>query len=590
MRRLHAHSGWNGLLAGGVYFVFASLALVSHHGTGIACLSPATPWLLAMLMTRKRRHWPAILTGGAVASAAANLWFGLGTGWAFTMAATNTVEACTCLWLLRRLRMLRGTLESPGQLGWFVAIAGGIAPALNATFAAAYSAWALDAPYGEQWLCRYAGHALSVVALTPILSMLLSGEVYRWWRKAKRRQRVEGFGWLMATFFITVLVFGQSRVPLLFLPIVPVIFTTFRAGRVGAAMAAFIVAVAGGYATMNAVGPTVLFSDDPLQRIQFFQLYLGSTVLTTFPVAADLTRRRALYRQLRESEARYRLLADNSSDIVLGIDRSGRVDYISPSVEQLLGFAPDKLIGSKALRLVHPVDRDLVLQAQRDSLADPAGTQIVEYRGKVAQGGRRWFEAHTRAVTDDDGCVTSTVAIVRDVSHRKTLEADLSRAASTDPLTGLANRRAFDVALAREMNRAAAGMPGGCVALFDIDHFKRVNDQHGHDVGDRALQAFARIGRGVLRDEDLLARVGGEEFAILLPGMTIEQAHCVCERLRATLSATTIRDGELRLRLTVSAGIAAIGRRQSAAAVLRAADVALYGAKDGGRDRLELAA
>lgn len=573
-----------------VYFLLASLAIFLNWQGGLSAVAPATPFLLAMLIARPRRDWRPILIGAAIGSMAATTLFGFGAAAAVPMAIAKVGEVGMAAWLFRRLRVRRGYFGSLARIGRFVAAVGIIAPALGATIAASVVVLRFGLPFGAQWRLWFIGHSLSMITLTPILSLLLSGVIGRHWRAAPRQLRIEAVVLLTTTAVVTAVVFFQKAWPLLFLPVLPVMLTTFRLGLPGAAVAAIILALVGGYATAHGYGPTSFIGGDVHERMAFFQFYFACAVLTTFPVGADLSRRQALYRRLRESEARYRLLADHSTDIVLGIDTGGRVTYLSPSIEQIVGRSPAQLHGSRALELVHPVDRDLVLIAHRDALRDVAGTQIVEYRARVSNGALRWFESHTRAVQGDDGRVSGTVSMIRDVSHRKAREAELSRAASTDPLTGLANRRVFDAALAERIAVAADGGIAGCVAVFDIDHFKAVNDRHGHDAGDHALQAFARIARGVMRDGDVVARLGGEEFGVLFPGTGIEQAHCLCERLRATLAATRLRHGPATVELTVSAGIAAIDGTGSAAMVLRAADQALYAAKAGGRDRLRLAA
>ena len=579
-----------GLVTALVYFLLSSLAIFLNWQGGLSTMAPATPFLLAMLLARPRRDWRRMLVGAAIGSLAATTLFGFGAMAAVPMTIAKVGEVGVAAWLFRKLRVRRGYFGSLDRIGRFVAAVGIIAPALGATVAASVVALRFGLPFGPQWRIWFIGHSLTMIALTPVLSLLLSGAVGRHWRVAKRQLRIEAAVLLTTTAVVTAVVFFQNERPLLFLPALPMMLTTFRLGVPGAAAAAIVLAMVGGYATAHGLGPTGFIGGDIQDRMAFFQFYLACTVLTTFPVAADLGRRQALFRRLRESEARYRLLADHSTDIVLGIDAGGRINYLSPSIEQIVGRSPAQLHGSRALELVHPVDRDVVLVAHRDALRDVAGTQIVEYRARVSNGALRWFEAHTRAVQGDDGRVSGTVSMIRDVSHRKAREAELSRAASTDPLTGLANRRVFDAVLAQRIAVAAEGQIAGCVAVFDIDHFKAVNDRHGHDTGDQVLQAFARIARGVMRDGDVVARLGGEEFGILFPATGIEQAHCLCERLRATLAATRLRHGPAIVELTVSAGIAALDGMDSAAVALRAADRALYAAKAEGRDRLRLAA
>jgi diguanylate cyclase (GGDEF)-like protein len=158
----------------------------------------------------------------------------------------------------------------------------------------------------------------------------------------------------------------------------------------------------------------------------------------------------------------------------------------------------------------------------------------------------------------------------------------------TDPLTGLANRRAFREAAQRRLQQSET-RPADCIALFDIDHFKRVNDRHGHDAGDEVLRVFARIAANAVRVGDLIARLGGEEFAVIFPSTSIDLALRICERLRAEVAKARIRVGDAPIQVTVSGGVAILGP-EGLDHALKKADQALYHAKDGGRDQLALAA
>jgi len=163
---------------------------------------------------------------------------------------------------------------------------------------------------------------------------------------------------------------------------------------------------------------------------------------------------------------------------------------------------------------------------------------------------------------------------------------DLARLARQDPLTGLPNRRALEDELEREVARAArAGAPLAAVVL-DVDHFKRVNDGHGHAAGDAVLAAVAARAAAALRAGDLLARVGGEEFAILMPGADLAAAAEAAERIRARVAEGPVEAGGLALPVTVSLGCAALAPGEVGRALLARADAKLYEAKGAGRNRV----
>lgn len=165
--------------------------------------------------------------------------------------------------------------------------------------------------------------------------------------------------------------------------------------------------------------------------------------------------------------------------------------------------------------------------------------------------------------------------------------AALAGLARTDALTGLANRRAFDEALEREVARAErSGAPLALLAV-DLDRFKQVNDVHGHAAGDAALVAAAGRARAALREGDLLARVGGEELAALLPGAGLADAREAGERVRAAVAAAPVEAGGASFRLTISVGVAVLAPGEEGAALQARADGRLYAAKQGGRDRVE---
>ena len=179
----------------------------------------------------------------------------------------------------------------------------------------------------------------------------------------------------------------------------------------------------------------------------------------------------------------------------------------------------------------------------------------------------------------------------RMAARERVYRAELRILAQTDELTGLANRRETLSSLKRTLADAERTGRGVAFALLDIDHFKRVNDTYGHPVGDEVIRILADKAMASVRGGDLVGRIGGEEFAIVLPGADVAQAYAVCERLRERVHSTAIalEDGT-ELHITVSVGIARRFDGDSVESIIERADAALYQAKHGGRDQVRLAA
>lgn len=166
----------------------------------------------------------------------------------------------------------------------------------------------------------------------------------------------------------------------------------------------------------------------------------------------------------------------------------------------------------------------------------------------------------------------------------------LQALAHIDPLTGIGNRRDFEMRAQRELARAQRYQRPLSLLSLDVDHFKRINDTHGHAVGDEVLRALARVANQELRENDLLARFGGEEFVALLPDTTLDEALVVAERMRGALGACCVLSGEAGIRFTVSVGVAQLADGSSElTSLLKAADKALYQAKQKGRNQVCLA-
>jgi len=431
---------------------------------------------------------------------------------------------------------------------------------------------------------------LGGLTCTPILIMLMKGELRRWFGQTRRWAKCEALGLLLLFALATGFVFYVARFPMLFALLLPMVAIVFRLGNLGAAASVIILAMIGGMATMTGHGPLHMIPGTLGERMQYFQLFLAFSFLLSMPIAAELNSRRRLFQMLQESEARYRAIAENSGDVVLNIRVDGVIEYASPSAAEQIGCAPELLIGQDAANLVDPVDREQVTATLDRALHQPGEVQTVEFRPFISAQGSEWCEMVARAVVDERGMPTGLVCTIRDMSRHKARQRALQQVAALDSLTGADSRRAFLEKLEEEMLRARHG-GRACLLLIDIDHFKAVNDCHGHGAGDRVLAGFVDRLRPGLRGGDSIGRLGGEEFAILLGGTDVVRASMICERLREMVTAHPVQidSGDL-IPVTFSAGLVALSGQSDSQAVLEAADKALYNAKHSGRNCLRLAA
>lgn len=224
----------------------------------------------------------------------------------------------------------------------------------------------------------------------------------------------------------------------------------------------------------------------------------------------------------------------------------------------------------------------------------PAGVIVWEFQN-TANG--RWYQCRDQAVEWTNGRLVR-IEIATDITDRKAMEEELRIAkqqaealARTDELTGLYNRRAFFELGEQALKQAGRRREPLAVVMFDIDYFKQINDSHGHMVGDQVLRQVAAVAASVCRETDVLGRLGGEEFAVVLPASDYHQALVFCERLRSAIAAVRMADVEQPVTCTASFGVVAqsTNARTTLEHLLSKADQALFLAKHKGRNRVEYA-
>jgi diguanylate cyclase (GGDEF)-like protein/PAS domain S-box-containing protein len=281
----------------------------------------------------------------------------------------------------------------------------------------------------------------------------------------------------------------------------------------------------------------------------------------------------------RQSEARFRSLVHNLSDVITIIDRSGMIRYTSPSVEQIFGFADHEIIGELVSNWIHQDDLDSALTLLSEASSHPGATATTEWRLRHIDGKHVPSEIQAHNLLDDPN-VRGIVLTIRDVSERKSLEEELRRLAFHDALTGLPNRALFKDRVEHALQERTAVSDPPAVLFFDLDDFKTINDSMGHTVGDELLIAVAGRLSQAVRPADTVARLGGDEFAVLLRNVADHTVPgTVADRILDSLTRpVTLQGREVFVRGSV--GIALADSPDAGVDdLLRDADVAMYIAK-----------
>ncbi|MFV8819375.1 diguanylate cyclase [Haliea sp. E17] len=293
---------------------------------------------------------------------------------------------------------------------------------------------------------------------------------------------------------------------------------------------------------------------------------------------------------LQQSERKYRTLFEESQDVIFITDMEGRIIDVSPSCAHLLGYRRDQILAMDNIDVISARDSrrklfDAVIErgtvvdwethlAAKDGSAIPVS--ITSTRRFDEQGQQVGFQGYVRDLSD------------RVEAEEQRLRADqLETLATIDPLTRTFNRRYFQDAAAREIARAERQGTPLSLVLFDIDHFKSINDRYGHVTGDKVINTIAQLVNSRIRSSDVLGRYGGEEFVILLPDTILSQAHLRSEELRQLVEdMSTESQSREEVQVTISLGVAQWQPGEELTSLLERADRALYASKQKGRNRV----
>ena len=388
----------------------------------------------------------------------------------------------------------------------------------------------------------------------------------------RRRQAIAAAAVLFVAIFVLRTTVGTLADAIGFLYIIPVVVAAIALG-----MRAGLLAGAVAFCLTSA---SALIADQPTSLIGYFNravvfLFIGALV-------------GRFAEELRSLEAESNRFFDLSRDMICIAGFDGYFKRVNPAFERTLGYSQEELLGRPFVEFVHPDDRQST--GEEAGAITGGGRATVQFCNRYLdkEGDVHWLEWASVGVPEED----VIYAVGRDVTDRKLLEQELELLSHSDPLTNVFNRRRFDEALEAQLAHARRYGRGGALLIADLDRFKQINDELGHAAGDEALRAVARVLAANLRQSDVLgrdpgglvARMGGDEFALLLPEVDAARAEAVAERLVETIAAEPLEIDGREVQLSVSVGAATFDENccPSAKDLLAAADRAMYVVKAAG--------
>ncbi|MFJ9073800.1 putative bifunctional diguanylate cyclase/phosphodiesterase [Streptomyces sp. NPDC102278] len=329
------------------------------------------------------------------------------------------------------------------------------------------------------------------------------------------------------------------------------------------------------------------------RKVDRMVVFTGCTVVLALVIRQGimLVDNIALTQELAQKENHFRSLVQGSSDVIMIAAPTGTLRYVSPAAAGVYGREAEQLVGTELATLIHPEDLGRVVHEVRRFLAaSPSEEPTTRIECRFESGDGDWLNVESTVNRHQGGLILNS----RDVTERVRLQAQLQHSAEHDPLTDLPNRALFTRRVRQALSGRRAGDHSTAVLFIDLDGFKAVNDTIGHQAGDELLVEAARRLQDSVRAGDTAARLGGDEFAALIlgdgsrdRGAREYQVHEIADRLRTTLSQP-YRIGGSEVRVAASIGVAFADPGITPSDLMRNADLAMYRAKAGGKDRVEL--
>lgn len=579
------------LVTGLGYFVMASLSLYATKGAdNIAAVWPPSGFALAMLLLMPARSRIAALVAIAVASISTNMLSGTSLSLSVAFTSANVTEGLIALWVINRREIGVLSFMVPRSVGNFslaVLFASGVSAAIATLLAGK------DLNFFWSW---FSTALLGSMIVTPPIVMLLRLASSGVLQSVGRATMIEAAAILTGVAAVTIACFAQSVVPVIFLPYVAIVAATIRLGPFGAAASVMLVAIIASWLTGQGFGPIAASDIGPKFIVLFLQFYLLVMLFATLPLAALLIVRKRLARRLEESN-RWLLQAEAVASVghwyanlaertVRLSDQAYRTLGVEAGVPMTVESCLDNYVAEDAERLSATLEQSAL-----------AG-EPFEFEGRIQRSNGDIHHVRLNGSVEFDcheipagvfGTIQDITATVENARMLEAARTSAEAAANTDMLTGLPNRR-HTLAVLEEaiVTSQATGAPLA-VAILDIDHFKQVNDVHGHAVGDEVIRCVGQRAKASLREDDMVGRFGGEEFVCIFQGSSAHAAQQVAERVRAAIeNEKQVETGSPEV--TVSIGLAVYDGNGSGEDVLRRADEALYEAKREGRNQLRLAA
>ncbi|MGA8277427.1 MAG: diguanylate cyclase [Rhodanobacteraceae bacterium] len=551
---------------------------------GVAIIWIASGLLLGILLTSPYHRWSAYILAALAGCFAAHTAFGDPTIAAAARAIASTLEACIVAFALRHWV---GDVSDPEKLSRVSMVAPGAslaACALTALMIAILPLARGTESFALTFAAWFISHLLGLVIVATTFVVVRYRGMLFFVRPEWRWKFIVTMLPIAAT---TLFVFSQSRYPLLFLIYPPLLLAVFRHHFEGFVTGIAVVSLASIAATLLGYGPLYLITGASTQeRFILLQVFIATACLSVLPVVVALSRRSHLQHALAYSEQRVRAIADNLPAVVTHINTQQRYTFANAYGGKIFGIDPASMIG----RTMREVRGEELYATLKGHVEAALRGERVSFNGEQNVKGKH-YHYQTDFVPDiaADGSVRGFYGMTFDISEQALAQQRLQEIAQHDSLTGLGNRNQFNEHLAQALARCRRSGRSIALVYLDVDHFKRVNDEFGHAIGDAVLCEFARRLQGNIRENDIAVRLGGDEFAVIIEDMIdAGTADVIARKLIAAMHPDIVVDGT-RMQITTSIGIGLCLTATNAGNLKLAADNALYRAKVAGRNTYRLA-